>query len=319
VQKVRDLPGVKVATHGTWFGGKDPKHDNEFFATIAIDAKSTFDVYPEVSVPPAQKEAWLSNRRGMLVGTQLANKLGWKVGDKVILQSGIYGGGDWEFTVDALYVATRKGINESQLFFHWDYLNERISAGRKDNVGWIIARIDDPSKATEISTTIDKMFDENEIQTLSQDEHAFQASFLGMFSAVLTAINWISVAILVIMVLILGNTIAMGVRERTSEYGVLRAIGFVPGQVAAFVLGESALVALFGGIFGLALSYPIVERGLGRFLEDNMGAFFPWFRIDPKTALLALGLSVVLGLVAAAIPAFQASKVSVIDALRKVG
>jgi putative ABC transport system permease protein len=274
-------------------------------------------VYPEISVPPDQKQTWLEHRQGALVGQQLAHKLGWKVGDKIMLQSGIYGG-DWDFTIDGIYITTKKGVDESQLFFHWDYLNER-SSRMKDQVGWIVARLDDPSQATQISAAIDKMFDENEIQTLSQDEHAFQASFLGMFSAVLTAIDWISVAILVIMMLILGNTIAMGVRERTSEYGVLRAIGFLPNQVGAFVLGESAFVAAIGGALGVALSYPIVERGLGRFLEENMGAFFPYFRINPKTAAAAIVIAVVLGLLAAAIPAWRASKVSVIDALRKVG
>jgi putative ABC transport system permease protein len=116
----------------------------------------------------------------------------------------------------------------------------------------------------------------------------------------------------------LGNTIAMGVRERTHEYGTLRAIGFRPGHVAAFVLAESTVVGALGGVLGLALSYPIVEQGLGRFIEENMGAFFPYFRINPLTAAAALGLALLLGIAAAAVPAWNASRLQVVDALRRI-
>jgi len=198
-------------------------------------------------------------------------------------------------------------------------LNEKGPARAKDQVGWIVTRLDDPSKTADIAKTIDKGFEDREIQTLSQDERSFQTSFLAMFSAILSAIDIVSVAIMVIMMLILGNTIAMAVRERTSEYGVLRAVGFLPRHVAFFVLGESAVIGVVGGVLGVAISYPIVEKGLGRFIEENMGTFFPYFRIDGPMIVAALLLATVLGLVAAAIPAYRASKVSVVDALRKVG
>ncbi len=311
--------GVKHINYNNWFGGKDPQHEREFFATIATDGKTIFDVYDEMSVPPDQKEAWLHDKQGAIVGDVLAKKLGWKVGQKVILQSGIYGGGDWEFKIDGIYTATKKSIDNSQFVFHWDYLNERARPQMKDQVGWVVSRVDGQIGAAELGILIDKLFDDKEIQTLSQDERSFQTSFLAMFSAVLTAVNYVSIAIMLIMMLILGNTIAMGVRERVSEYGVLRAIGFLPHHIAFFVLGESMAIGTAGGAVGVLLSYPIVERGLGRWIEENMGSFFPYFRIDATMASVALGLAAVLGLVAAAIPAYQASKVSVTDALRKVG
>jgi putative ABC transport system permease protein len=149
-------------------------------------------------------------------------------------------------------------------------------------------------------------------------ERAMTLSFMGMMSAILTALDYVSIIILLIMTMILGNTIAMGVRERTHEYGVLRALGFTPRHVAMFVLGEALTVGLLAGIVGLALAYPIVELGMGRWLEENMGAFFPYFRIDTKTMVAAVLLSVALGVVSSVIPAYRASKLNVTDALRRV-
>ena len=129
----------------------------------------------------------------------------------------------------------------------------------------------------------------------------------------------VSLVILAIMVLILGNTVAMGVRERTHEYGVLRAIGFLPKHLATFVIGEAVAVSVGGGVLGIMVSYPFVQQLVGRFLEENMGAFFPFFRIDPTTVVVALVLSAVVGAVAAALPAYNASKLRVVDALRRTG
>jgi putative ABC transport system permease protein len=142
---------------------------------------------------------------------------------------------------------------------------------------------------------------------------------MGMFAAVLGAMDLVSIVILLIMMLILGNTVAMGVRERTHEYGVLRAIGFLPRHLASFVLGEAAAIGALGGGLGLLLSYPVVEKGLGRFLEENMSGFFPVFRIDTSTTIQAFVFATLLGLIAAAIPAYRTSKLNVIDALRRVG
>jgi putative ABC transport system permease protein len=198
-------------------------------------------------------------------------------------------------------------------------MNEALPPGRKDQIGWIVSRIDDPSRAAQIAQAVDKHFEERDIQTLSMSERALNTSFLGMISAVLKAVNIVSLVILLIMVLILGNTIAMGVRERTNEYGVLRAIGFKPKHLAGFVVGEALAIGALGGAVGLAVGYPFVEKGLGRWLEENMGAFFPFFRVDPKTAGVAFALAIGLGLLSSAIPAYQAARLNVLDALRRVG
>ena len=321
LDEVREVPGVKGVAGAIWFGGKDPKHDREFFASFAVEPKAYLEVYDEVLVPPEQRESWLQNRRGALVGDALAKKLGWKVGDRITLQSPIYPG-DWEFEISAIYTAVKRSVDRSSFVFHYSYLNESpqaASIGTKDMVGFIMARVDDPGRAAEVAKAIDKRFDDRDIQTVSMSERAMNTSFMGMMSAVLEAVDAVSLVLLAIMVLILGNTVAMGVRERTHEYGVLRAIGFLPKHLAAFVVGEAVAVSVGGGVLGIMISYPFVEGLLGRFLEENMGSLFPFFRIDPKTVIWAMVLAVLLGAAAAVVPAYNASRLKVVDALRRVG
>jgi putative ABC transport system permease protein len=321
VQEIAEIPGVKQAAFANWFGAKDPKHENEFFASFAVDPEDYLEVYDEMVVPEDQRQSWFQTRTGAVVGDALANKMGWKVGDRVTLVGTIYPG-DWEFVISGIYTATRRSVDRSSFMFHYDYLNDSpqaVAANVKDQVGWIVSRIDDPSRSAEISKAIDDRFDERDIQTLSMSERAMNTSFIGMISAVLKAVDAVSLVILVIMVLILGNTVAMGVRERTHEYGVLRAIGFLPKHLAVFVLGEAVAVSIAGGILGIMIAYPFVQEGVGRFLEENMGAFFPFFRIDPQTIVWAMVLAALLGVIAAALPAYNASRLKVVDALRRVG
>ena len=251
------------------------------------------------------------------MGEALARKLGYKVGDKVRLNSQIYPG-EWQFTVDGIYTATRKSMDNATIFFHWEYMNDGLPDRMKDHVGWIIAKSDGVRNSAEMARTIDKAFDDEDVQTLSQDEGTFQHSFLAMMSAVLSALNIVSLVILGIMMLILGNTVAMGTRERVSEYGVLRAIGFLPGHIAQLVIGEAATLGLVGGGVGLAIALPFINFGMGRWIEENMSGMFPEFSVEAGTAMLALALAAVLGLAAGALPAWRSSKLNVVDAIRRV-
>ncbi|MBL9008363.1 MAG: FtsX-like permease family protein [Myxococcales bacterium] len=320
IETIRQVPGVVDASYASWFGGKDPRHENEFFASMAVETKTLFSVFDELVVPPADRERWLNNRKGALVGDVLAKKLGWKVGDTVTLQGSIYPG-DWQFQIEGIYSSTRKVVDRSSFFFHWDYLNDSLPEGspQRDRIGWVTTRIRDPLQAGAISQAIDRAFDEQEIQTLTMSERAMNLSFLGMVSAVLKAIDLVSLVILFIMMLILGNTIAMSTRERTREFGVMRAIGFLPHHIALAVLIEAIVIGGLGGGLGLVLSYPLVERGMGRFIEENMGSFFPYFRISEGTAVAALVLALLLGLSAGLLPAYRAARLNVIDSLRRAG
>lgn len=318
VTDIQQVSGVQHAMAASWFGGKHPVHEKDFFATLAVDKESFFQVYNELEVPEEQRASWLGNRRGAIVGRVIAKKFGWKVGDRVKLTGTIYPG-DWDFEISGIYDSKRRSIDLATFFFHWDYLNESVEPRSKDQVGWVVSRIDSKDRSAEISKAIDGIFEERDIQTLSMSEKALNNSFMGMFSAMLKAMDFISIVILAIVLLILGNTVAMGVRERTHEYGVLRAIGFLPKHLTTFILTEAALIGAVGGGIGLLISYPIVEKGIGRFLEENMQGMFPYFRISPNTAIAALVCGLVLGLLAAIVPAYNASKLGVVDALRRVG
>jgi putative ABC transport system permease protein len=316
--EIATIPGVTAVAWANWFGAKDPKNEQDFFATIATDPKSLLNVYSEIKTSAAEKQAWFEDRQGALVGDALAKKKGWKVGDKVTLSGTIYPG-DWTFNVRGIYTTTTTNVDRSTLWFHWDYLNESLPPRQKDMVGWIMTNIADSSQSGRISKEVDAKFDNRDLQTITMSEAALNQSFLGMFSAVLKAIDIVSVVITLIMALIVGNTIAMGVRERTNEYGVLRAIGFLPGHIARFILAEGVVIGVLGGLIGVLLGYPVVNGGMGRVIEENMGNMFPQFKVQPTIAIFAFCLATLLGLVAAVLPARKASRLQVVEALRRVG
>lgn len=318
IDEVRAIPGVDAATYAVWFGAKDPRKRTQFFAGFGADPDTWFKVMDEMAVEPAQLEEWKRTPNGAILGDVLAKTLQVKVGDRLVISSDIYPG-DWEFKVVGLYKPLRKTVDRNSLIFRWDYLNNDPRASYShDQIGWVMSRIKDPTQSAAISRAIDAKFDERDDQTATMSERAFQLSFLGSFSAILDAFNAVSAVIILIMTLILANTIAMGVRERTHEYGVLRAVGFRPGHILGFILGESVLVALVGGLLGVALTLLLVNGLLGPALEENMGGIFPYFRVPTQVWLLALGLAVGFGTLAGAIPAWLASRLKVTDALRRI-
>ncbi len=317
VDDIRAIPGVKQATYMSWFGGKNPKNPNEFFATLAVEPEKVLDVMDEIIVAPADKERWLADKKGAIVGDVLAKQLGVKVGDRITLTGSIYPG-DWEFNISGIYTAARKSVDRSTFMFHWNYMNDSLPESRKDQIGWITSRIDEAGRSAEISAAIDRVFDEKDVQTATMSERAMNMSFLGMLSAMLKALDVISIIILLIMMMLVGNTIAMAVRERTREYGVLRALGFSPGHVRMFVIGEAFALGIVSGVVGIGLAIPIVELGMGRWLEENMGAWFPYFRIDSQTYVAAIVLAAALAVLASLLPARRAAQLSVANALRRV-
>jgi putative ABC transport system permease protein len=317
VEEIRELPAVRVASFANFFGARYPKDEKEFFFNIAVDSDTFFKVMDEMVVPPAQLAAWKEERQGAIVGDVLAKKWGWKLGDRVVLRGSIYPG-EWQFRISGIYTATRKTVDRSTFVFHWKYLNEQAPRPMRDQIGWVLASVKDASQVAAACAAVDRHFDARDTQTLTQSEREFNTSFIGMLSTVLRAIDVVSIAILVIMMLILGNTVAMGVRERTSEHGILRAIGFSPGHLASMILVEAALVGLLAGVLGLAIAYPFIHQGMGKWIEENMGAFFPFFRIERSTALIALAAPALLALAAAIPSVIGALRARVVDTLRHV-
>jgi putative ABC transport system permease protein len=283
-----------------------------------VDPPSFLEVYDEVVMPPDQRAKWLEDRRGALVGSQIATQFGWKVGDKVTLEGTIFPG-EWEFTIDGIYSATKKSVDQSSFYFHWNYMNDSLPASQQEQIGWIASKVPNASQAATLAKQIDQMFDPRDIQTLSMSERAMNTSFLGMISTLLDAMQVVSLVILVIMMLILGNTIAMGVRERTHEYGVLRAIGFLPKHLSTFVIVEAGALGLLGGALGLVCGFFLINNAVGRIMEESFTGFFPYFRVAPEDMVISILLSVGLAVIASIVPAYQASKLPVVDALRKLG
>jgi putative ABC transport system permease protein len=318
VEDVRKMPGIQGATWMSWFGAKLPGHEDAFFGTFAVDPQSFLEVYNEIVVPAEQRTKWLENRRGALVGSQIAKQFGWKVGDRVTLEGTIVPG-DWEFVVDGIYSASKKSVDQSSFYFHWNYMNDSLPASQQEQIGWIASKVPNASQAGALAKQIDQLFDPRDIQTLSMSERAMNTSFLGMMSTLLDAMQIVSLVILVIMMLILGNTIAMGVRERTREYGVLRAIGFLPKHLSAFVLVEAGVLGLLGGALGLVAGFFMINYGVGRIMEESFTGLFPYFRVATQDMVLSMVLSVTLAVIASIVPAYQASKLQVTDALRKLG
>jgi len=317
IDQLREVPGVKAATWANWFGAKDPKERLPFLAGFAVDQNSYFDVQDDLKVPPDQLAAWKQTPNGAIIGDKLAEAFGLKVGDRLVLTSDLYPG-DWEFKVSGIYVAMRKTVDRRSVLFRWDYLNnDPRAAFSKEQIGWMISRITDPVGSAEVSKRIDAKFETNDDQTLTVSERAFALSFLGGYTAFLGAVNWMSLGILAIMALILANTIAMSVRERTHEYGVLRAIGFPPGHVVGFVVGESLLIAVVGGLLGIGLTSLAINHGIGPLLGES-NQLFANFLATTEMLALALGAAVVLGAAAGAIPAKLATRRKITDALRRV-
>jgi putative ABC transport system permease protein len=185
IDEVRRISGVTHATFANWYGAKLPQDEGTFFATLAVDSESFFQVYDEMVVPPEQLAAWQKDRRGVIVGDALAKKFNWKVGDRLVLV-GSFIPGEWEFFVRGIYHATRKSVDRFTLLLHWRYLNEQAPVAFREQIGWIVSRIDQPERTATLGRQIDRHFDSREIQTLSQSERAFNLSFLGMFSAIIT-------------------------------------------------------------------------------------------------------------------------------------
>jgi len=260
-QKIQSTEGVTHVGYSTWFGGTYQDKANQF-AVMAIDA-DYLQLYPEMRVPDDQMKAWRADRQGSIVGKATAEKYGWNIGDKIPVQATIWipkQGNTWFFNVDAIYDAD-KGVDTSSFFFHYEYLDEN-RRGAYGMVGWYVLRIDDPSHAADVASRLDAQFANSSAETKTSTEKAFLQGFVNQVGNIKAIIVSILAAVLfTLFLLVLANTMAQSVRERTSELAVLKTLGFSNGLVLGLVLAESMFLALLGGGLGLAITYFAVEGG----------------------------------------------------------
>ena len=309
--RLNTTEGVTMATHNTWFGGvyQDPAN---FFAQIAVEPEPFMKLYPEYKVPPEQMKAWLADRQGVMVGVDLAERFGWKVGDRIPIVGTIWQpkqGQVWEFNIAGLYDGDA-GVDKTQFFFRYDYLDENRRGG-EGLVGWYIAKIGDPGAAQQMGAKFDDMFANSSAETKTTTEKGFVEGFAKQVGDIGAIMISITIAVLFTMILVAANTMAQSVRERTSEVGVLKTLGFSNASILVLVLSESLLIAVIGGGLGLLTAWAIVQQG------DPTGGMLPIFVLPTRDVVLGSALVVGLGLLAGALPAMNAMNLKITDALRR--
>jgi putative ABC transport system permease protein len=313
--KIRQVPGVSSVAWANWFGGVYVSERN-FFPQFAISGGSYLDVYPEFLLPDAERKAFLADRVGAIAGRKLADKYGWKVGDQIPLRGTIYPG-TWTFTLRGIYDGAESGTDTSTFFFHFDYLNEsikRLYPRRGDQAGVFIEQLRNPEEAAAVSEAIDTTFRNSLAETLTETEKAFQLGFVAMSEAILLAIQAVSYVVIVIIMAVMANTMAMTARERYGEYATFKALGFSNGFVAMLIFAESLGIAMLGGLLGVAFTFPMAEA-----FASLVGSILTGFKISETTVILQLAAAWVIGLVAAAVPAWNAARVRIVDGLRAIG
>lgn len=315
IEKISNFPGVRRASAATWALLELPQAKRRTFGSVAVGAANFVAMHYELAATDADRKAFIADRHGAFISEQLSELHGWKVGDVVHFRHSKIPG-TVELTISGIYRSERAGFAERTLYFHWEYFNELLPEADRDVVNIIAGEVLDPSQGAQIATAIDIMFDAGEGQTFTQEDQALNAQIVGQFGAILTALNVVGYLILGIVLLVLGNTLAMVVRERTREYGAMRAVGFLRKQLLAMVVGEAALLGLAGGVLGLLLAFPLVEGAASTYLEQEMG--FDPVRISLSSAVLVIAIGAALGAVAGIYPGYRLTRHRIVDALRRV-
>jgi putative ABC transport system permease protein len=313
LDKIKGVPGITQASYSNWFGGVY-KDQRNFFAKFAIDPDDYFKVYPEMTVEPADLAAFRADRTGCLIGEDLAKKYDFKKGDVIKVKGDIYPG-DWAYTVDGI-IHSKNNFERGSMYFQWKYLDSGVSEARRGMVGTFEFLVADPDHSADVSKAVDALFQSSAYETHTESEQAFILGFVNSSQAIVAALQAVSFALLFIMLLIMGNTLAMSLRERTGELAVMRTLGFRPRHLVELLLSEGFWLALAGGLLGLLFSYFVISKFidiLGGFLSPDAVHKLLW-----RWSIPSVGLAIAIGLLASVIPAIRAARINVIAALRRV-
>lgn len=314
--------GVNAAVPMAWFGGwYQPKDDSgqlkeEMFPQFACDIAKHKKIFPEVLVDDRQFAELLSDQAGCMIGDKTADRLGIKVGDRIVLRGTIWtrpGTPLWDFTVRAIYTSTSPSFDRTVMFFHYKYFDE----GREIDKGsvsiyWL--GIDDADRYLEIAEQIDRRFANSPFETRAVTEKAFNMQFVSMMGNFQLLLRSIGTAILVTMLLVAANTMMMNARDQTREVGILKSIGFSDGYVFRLLIGEALVVAVAGCLFGVGIAY-----GIFNLAEVNPKPdFFPVFRVTPQAMASSLVIALITGSLSGLVPALSASRLKAVEALRSI-
>jgi len=313
--RIRQVEGVTLVSYGNWFGGIYLDRKN-FFPNFAVEPKTYLHLYPEFILSPGHREAFLRDRKGAVAGRKLVEKYRWKVGDTIPLQGTIFPG-NWELILRGIYRGRDENVDETQFFFHWDYLNETLrktAPSRADRVGFYMIGVDHPNNSPLVVQAIDRTFKNSLAETLTETEKAFTLSFISMSEAIIVAIQIVSFVVIGIIVAVVANTMSMAARERTWEYAVLKTLGFGGWHIAGLILGESLLITLLGCGLGMAITFPAAY-----IFRRTVPMYLPVFQVEETTLYLDLIASLGVGILSALIPTWRAIQVRIADGLRRVG
>lgn len=313
-QQIQNVDGVARVTHASWFGGVYQTERN-FFAQFPADVATYLEIYPEILLPEDQKQALLQTKTGAIVAKALADRFGWKVGDRIPIQATIWpkadGGNAWELDLVGIFdarTAAERAQQEMMLFRH-DYFDEARKFG-KGTVGWYITLVDDPSQMSAVAARIDAMFANSPSPVKTQTEKAFNQAFIKQLGDIGFIISSIMGAVLFTLLMLTGNTMMQSVRDRVPELAVLKTIGFRDGQVLGLVLAESALMCLISAALGVALAALLIPV-----MTPHLPGGFAGMELRPQVWLHALLIASVLALLVGALPALRAMRLDIVNAL----
>ncbi|HWC20199.1 MAG TPA: FtsX-like permease family protein [Terriglobales bacterium] len=310
-EKVRAIPGVVHVSPWNWFGGiyKDQKPEN-MFAQFGVDPNEIFDILKEDKVAPDQLEAFQRDRAGAAVSRNMANKYGWKLGDKVIIQGTIYPI-KAELNIRAIYDTDNPF---DALFFSTEYVNQALPRVQ-GRIGTLYTLVDSPDHMTSVAKAIDAMFENSPQPTKTETEKAFGLSFVAQLGNVKMFILSICGAVVFAILLVSGNTMAMTIRERTREVAVLKTLGFTRGTILSLYIGEAVTISVLGGLLGATGATLLLIAAT----HAPNGTFFTGFKVNAPTYLVALAVAALVGFVSAVFPSYNASRRNIVDGLRHIG
>ena len=305
-QRMATVPGVKSVMPFSWFGGiyKDQKN---FFANFAVDANKLRENYPELKMSEAEWQAFISDRQGAVVGQKLVKLYGFSPGQRITLRSPIYNA-SMEFIIRGVVT----GGDEKTLYFHNEYMNESFPAWAKDKVGTFSILANSADDVPKIAQAVDSIFINTDAPTKTESEREFAMSFEAMTGGVKQFMYGIMGAIAFSLLLVMANTMAMTVRERTKEVGTLKALGFQRGTIAGLFLGEALLVTTISALIGIGAAMVLFKSIDLSLYIPNFQSFVP----TGPTLLLAFVVSLVVGAISVSYSALRVSAMTIAEALR---
>ena len=309
--RIKQIQGVREAMIGNWFGGtyKDNRDPKNMFARFAVEPEKLFTTYGEMRIPEEERTAFIHDRTGCVIGRDIANTHGFKVGDRIPIIGDIYPG-NFEFTVRGIFDWPRAS---DVMYFNKEYVEQSIPERRRGVVGLYYVLIDDPEHSGRIASAIDAEFRNSTAETKTESEQAFTVGFLSLLGNVKMFLIAISAAVTFTILLVSANTMAMSVRERVREVGVLKTLGFAPGAILGLILGEAFSISIAGGLIGY-----LISTGLMRVIAKSpIGGFLPTMPlIEPAVAAACIMTAGIVGLLSSLVPALGASRMSIVQALR---